>query len=216
MEQRGDDVCVGRIRGLDVLPRLKLIAYFGVVLLHYLEERLLVELLAGILLNEADDLFHLGEGIFICCRVLPAHRDTRNHGGDCDAALDELAIHGRGVAGHVVRDKARADLGVVVVYRNAGGVCAQTAGVGRQTSVFHDVHVKRCQTLIHVCAEEPLKHFERQSLEIRETGDYLGAHGLLKHDELVCKFRVAEAAVALHAVGDHLRCAFHDGVHLRV
>mgnify|MGYP000269644553 CR=1 FL=1 len=53
-------------------------------------------------------------------------------------------------------------------------------------------------------------------LEIREACNDLGAHGLLKHDELVCKFRVAEAAVALHAVGDHLRCAFHDGVHLRV
>ena len=216
VEQRGDDVCVGRVQGLDILPRLKLVAYLGIVLLHYLEERLLVKLLAGILFDETDDLLHLGEGVFVRCGVLPAHRDARNHGGDRDAALDELAVHGRRVAGHIVRDEACADPGVIVVDRNAGGVCAETAGVGGQTRIFHDIHVKRSQTLIHVCAEKPLKHFKRQRLELREAGDYLRAHGLLKHNEFIGILRVTEAAVALHAVGNHLGRALHNGVHLCV
>ena len=186
------------------------------MLLHDLKECLLVELFAGRVLDELYGLLHLGEGIFVGVGVFPAHGDTGNGRGYGDAALYELTVHGRGVAGHVVSDKACADLRVIVVYRNAGGVCAQAAGVGRKADVFHDVHVKRGEILIHISAQKSLQDLQRQSLEVREARDDLGAHGLLEHDEFVGGLRVAEAAVALHAVADHAGRALHDGVHLRM
>ena len=216
VEQRRDDVAEGRVRRFRVLPDLELVAHLFVVLLHDLEKRLLVELFARRVLDEFYYLFHLRKGVSVGGLILPAHGYAGDGRGYFYSALDQLAVHCRGVAGHVVRDKARADLGVVVVYRNAGGVCAQAAGVGRQADAFHDVHVKRGEVLIHICAQKALQNLKRQRLELGKARDYLGAHGLLEHDKFIGSLGIAEAAVTDHAVGEHAGRALHDRVHVYV
>lgn len=64
-------------------------------LLYYLEKDLFVELFAGGVLNEFDDLFHLRKSVFIGGLVLPTHGNAGNGGRYLDAALDKLAVHGR-------------------------------------------------------------------------------------------------------------------------
>ena len=127
-------------------------------------------------------------------------------------ALDELAVHGRGVTRGVIRDAAGADLRELIEQRDAGGIVRQAAGIRRQADALHGVDIVRVGALIHVAQQQALERLELRRAQIWKAGEDLRAHGLLKHDLRAAEGIVTEAAVAHHHLGDGGGRALHDRV----
>ena len=198
-------------RGHEV-PLLLLVAHLVVVLFHDGAAGVPVIGLARVLLNKVDDAAQGRAGVLARVRIGPAHGDGSRQRVHVEMALDELAVHGRGVARRVVRDAAGTDLRELVENGNAGGVVRQAAGVRRQADALHGVDIVRIRTLIHVAQQQALERLELRGAQVREARKDLGAHGLLKHDLRAAEVVIAEAAVAHHHLGDGGRRALHDRV----
>ena len=198
-------------RGHEV-PLLHLVAHLVVVLFHDVTAGIPVIGLAGVLLDKVDDAAQGCAGVLARVRIGPAHGNGSRQRVHVEVALDDLAVHGRGVARGIVRDAAGADLRELVEDGDAGGVVRQAAGVCRQADALHGVDIVRVRALIHVAQQQALERLELRGAQIREAREDLGAHGLLKHDLRAAEGIVTEAAVAHHHLGDGGRRALHDRV----
>ena len=198
-------------RGHEV-PLLHLVAHLVVVLFHDVTAGIPVIGLAGVLLDKVDDAAQGCAGVLARVRIGPAHGNGSRQRVHVEVALDELAVHGRGVTRGVIRDAAGADLRELIEQRDAGGIVRQAAGIRRQADALHGVDIVRVCTLIHVAQQQPLERLELRGAQVREARKDLGAHGLLKHDLRAAEVVITEAAVAHHHLGDGGRRALHDRV----
>ena len=212
--------CRDRERGGGVgcgheVPLLHLVAHLIIVLFHHGAAGVPVICLAGVLLDKTDNTAQGLAGILARVRVVPAHGDGSRERIHVEVALDELAVHGRGVTRSVIRDAAGADLRELIEQRDAGGIVRQAAGIRRQADTLHGVDIVRVCTLIHVAQQQPLERLELRGAQILEAGEDLRAHGLLEHDLRAAEGIVTEAAVAHHHLGDGGRRALHDRVEVQ-
>ena len=212
--------CRDRERGGGVgcgheVPLLLLVAHLVVVLFHDGAAGVPVIGLACVPLDKVDDAAQGLAGILARVRVVPAHGDGSRERIHVEVALDELAVHGRGVTRGVIGDAAGADLRELIEQRDAGGIVRQAAGIRRQSDALHGVDIIRVCTLIHVAQQQSLERLKLRGAQVREAGEDLRAHGLLEHDLRAAEGIVAEAAVAHHHLGDGGRRALHDRVEVQ-
>ena len=130
-------------------------------------------------------------------------------------ALDDLAVHGRGVTRGVIGDAAGADLRELIEQRDAGGIVRQAAGIRRQADALHGVDIIRVCTLIHVAQQQALERLKLRGAQVRKTRKDLGAHGLLEHDLRAAEGVVTKAAVAHHHLGNRIGRPLHDRVEVQ-
>ena len=201
-------------RGHEV-PLLLLVAHLVVVLFHHGAAGVPVIGLACVPLDKVDDAAQGRAGVLARVRIGPAHGDGSRQRVHVEMALDDLAVHGRGVARRVVRDAAGTDLRKLVEDGDTGSVVRQAAGIRRQADALHCVNIIRVRALIHVAQQQALERLELRGAQVRKTRKDLRAHGLLKHDLRAAEGVVAEAAVAHHHLGDGGRRALHDRVEVQ-
>ena len=174
-------------RAVD-LPLLQLVLRLLIVDLHGLKERVPVERLAGLLLDEADEPPQLLDGVVL-------HRLLIVADGHAEVVRREVEvpvlIRRRGdaaVARHVAGDKARAELGILVAQGAAGLGRGQGADVGRDAEVFGRVEVRRRDLLVEDGAQKHRQHLRRQVDEVREAGHDLARDELVKEHDLLRQF----------------------------
>ena len=173
---------------------------------------LFIKSLAGALLDKPDHALELLHGVFVRLLILPAHRDRRDGGRDVEPAVDQLAVHGGGVTGHVVHDEAGTVAREVISNGDARGGRAQTAAVCRKTIAFHNIQIVDRKILIHIAAEQTLERLQRHWRQVRKSTDNLARHRLLQKHLFSRDLVFPEASVALHHLGDGRCRAVHDGV----
>ena len=214
MEQCRDRERGGSVGRGHEAPLLLLVAHLVVVLFHDGAAGVPVIGLAGVPLDKVDDAAQGLAGILARVRVVPAHGNGSRQRVHVEVALDELAVHGRGVTRGVVRDAAGADLRELVEDGDAGGIVRQAAGIRRQSDALHGVDIIRVCALIHVAQQQPLERLELRGAQVLEAGEDLRAHGLLEHDLRAAEVVVTKAAVAHHHLGDGGGRALHDRVEI--
>ena len=217
---KGVEQCRDRERGGGIgrrheAPLLLLVAHLIIVLFHHGAAGVPVICLAGVLLDKTDNTAQGCAGVLARVRIGPAHGDGSRQRVHVEVALDELAVHGRGVTRSVIRDTAGADLRELIEQCDAGGIVRQAAGIRRQADTLHGVDIVRVCTLIHVAQQQPLERLKLRGAQVLEAGKNLRAHGLLEHDLRAAEGIVAEAAVAHHHLGDRGRRALHDRVEVQ-
>ena len=170
-------------RAVD-LPFLQLVLRLLIVDLHGPEERVPVERLAGLLLDEADEPSQLLDGVVL-------HRLLIVADGHAEVVRREVEvpvlIRRRGnaaVARHIAGDKARAELGILIAQGAAGLGRGQGANVGGDAEVFGRVEVRRGDLLVEDGAQKHRQHLRRQVDEVREAGHDLARDELVKEHDL--------------------------------
>ena len=201
-------------RGHEV-PLLLLVAHLVVVLFHDGAAGVPVIGLARVPLDKVNDAAQGRAGVLARVRVLPAHGDGSRQRVHIEVALDDLAVHGRGVARRVVRDAAGTDLRELVEDGDTGGIVRQAAGIRRQADALHCVNIIRVRTLIHVAQQQALERLKLRGAQVRKTRKDLGAHGLLEHDLRAAEGVVTKAAVAHHHLGNRIGRPLHDRVEVQ-
>ena len=157
------------VRGLEVVPLLKL---DGVLLVHelgVLEQLVPVVLHAVFLLDEGDGVLeHLG-GVGVRARLVMDHGESYGEVRQIHAAALEHGGAFGCVAGHVGGDESLADDGEGVVYGNAGLGRAAGADVRGQAVGFGNVYVVRLDVLVDIADDELRQGLERDGDKILEA-----------------------------------------------
>ena len=184
--------------GIDV-PALGLLAVELVGVFNVLDERVPVERLVELILEEVDGLVHLVHAELLAGRVVIHERGReRMHG--LFAVARERAVHGDvvhhvRVAGVVGREPAVADVGILALDGDAGLHERQRAHIARDAAADGLIDVVRAEVLVQD------RHHERRVLldvdaEVagEAVDDVLGQR-VVKGDRALGPLVLAEAAV---------------------
>ena len=199
-------------RAVD-LPLLKLIAGLLVVDLHGFEECVPVKGLAGRVLDEADHLLELLDGVGLHLVLGIARRHAVYVRGELEIAILERRGHHGAVARHVAADEAGAHLREVVAQRAAGLRRGQGTDVRRDAEVLRRVEIRRDDVLVEDRRQEDRQGLRRETDQIREARHHLAGHELVKEDDLLVLFRVGvQVSVGGERVMQHVGRFLHDPV----
>ena len=199
-------------RAVD-LPLLQLVLRLTVVDLHGLEERVPVEGLAGLLLDEADEPAQLLDSVVLHRVLIVADRHAVIVRREVEIPVLIRRRSDAAVARHVAGDKARAELGILVAQGAAGLGRGQGADVGRDAEVFGRVEIRRRDLLVEDRAQKHRQHLRRQVDEVREAGHDLSGDELVKEHDLLRELVAGVEMLVCHERdAQQVGGLFHDAV----
>ena len=178
------------------------------------EECVPVEFLAGLLLDEADAAEYFLHGVVLRVHIVViSQRHAQLIRGQPEIAVLIRARHDTAVAGHVARDEALAEDGVVPLDGNARLRRRQRTHVRRHAVVLDSVEIHRGELLIYHGGEEDGDGLHRQPDEIREAAHQLRRHKLIEADDpLGERLAAADALVGIEHGGDDVYRVLDDDV----